>query len=635
LRLAALSLYITAIELNASPRPPKELKFPRNLRGEVLYRFGIPEAKRTTTFLLGSLGSEVPIEFNKQFDIVLGNPPWTRLRDDDDSETEQKTQKSATDELNETFTAIGRRVLTSRGFPELAKNYRNPDKNPDVPFLWRAMEWAKEGGTIALAMHPRLFMRTSGKGYQVWQCFLKSLEITGILNGTDLRKTAVWEGMDAAFCVIFARNTNPKPDHRFYFSSPIHEPRLNESGRFRIDYEAAKPLSAARVEQQPWILKTLSLGTWLDVEVMEALMIPNRKSFAAYWSHFDPEGDKGGKGYSTSEGSKQTDAPFLGAMLNFTPTSGSFVIDYENLQTFEDTYGCSTAYRPRTSAAYQPPLAILPKAPGDNRFSPKAYLSNIPVAFSQSYYGYSCADHPEADTLAALIYLLAHSTLFRYFTLMVSVSQGVDYMLFTKRDLGALPFPDIATMSVAIKRAIRNLAKRFQSDKNKPWQEMNKFIFGLYGLDADAVQVAEDTLFASAPYRKAGKDALDHTIADTRLQFTRTLKEALEPYFDVCGDHVAVRNAEFQPDFWDEPWFFLAISRETDKVPVHSNLMREAMNVANQHGTSRIIVHAPKKQGILLGILDQRRWWTATRARLCAQHIVRECLCAFGLQDIK
>jgi len=56
LRLAALALYITAIELNASPRPPQALKFPRNLRGEVLYRFGGDEVESKQAFPLGSLG---------------------------------------------------------------------------------------------------------------------------------------------------------------------------------------------------------------------------------------------------------------------------------------------------------------------------------------------------------------------------------------------------------------------------------------------------------------------------------------------------------------------------------------------------------------------------------------------------
>ncbi len=65
LRLAALALYITAIELNASPHPPQALKFPRNLRGEVLYRFGGEEVEGKSAFSLGSLGPEVSPDFDK------------------------------------------------------------------------------------------------------------------------------------------------------------------------------------------------------------------------------------------------------------------------------------------------------------------------------------------------------------------------------------------------------------------------------------------------------------------------------------------------------------------------------------------------------------------------------------------
>ena len=90
-------------------------------------------------------------------------------------------------------------------------------------------------------------------------------------------------------------------------------------------------------------------------------------------------------------------------------------------------------------------------------------------------------------------------------------------------------------------------------------------------------------------------------------------------------------EAEFQPDTWREPWFFLAISRGGDTVPVNPSLLRRAMEVANNRGTSRIIVHAPGQRGLLLGLLNQRRWWTATRAHLCSQHIILKHLGALGL----
>ncbi len=638
LRLAALGLYITAIELNASPRPPRALKFPRNLRGEVLHRFGDQDDadKKSAVFPLGSLGSEVPREFDSTFDIVIGNPPWTRLRDrknEGKDEAGKKERKSAITARNAEFTAIGRRVLDTCGLNELSKEYQNPDNNPDLPFLWRAMEWAKSDGVIALAMPARLFGRTTGKGFEVWRAILQSVDVTGLINGTDLRKTAVWEGVDMPFCVFFARNRLPGPGHRFHYAAPSYEPDLNGGGRFRIDYDVAHPISAARVESQPWLLKTLSLGTWLDVEVLETLTTNMPTTLKQQWSAWNPKNDKNGQGYNLSETVDMTPVGFLADMLDFEEPVEGFAIEYSNLITFEEQHKRENANRPRKAALYQAPLIIIPQSPGDDDASPRAYLSKQAIAFSQSYYGYSCAGHPEADTLAALIYLLPHSTLFSYFCLMTSRRSGFDRQTFNKEEFDALPFPDIAALSTATKSTVRSLARRLQKNVTKPWREMNEFIFELYGLDADAVQVAEDTLFSAASYRKAGRAALDCSARDTRADFVSTLHESLEPYFDVCGEHVAVREAEFQPDSWHQPWFFLSVSREAETVNVNPSLMRNAMKAANQRGCSRIIVHAPKKSGLLLGLLNQRRWWTITRARLCAQHIIRERLGSCGLPE--
>jgi len=408
---------------------------------------------------------------------------------------------------------------------------------------------------------------------------------------------------------------------------------LNSGGRFRIDYEVAHPIRAARVEEQPWLLKTLSLGTWLDVELMEKLLGPSLNSIADFWTAWDESGNKTGKGYDRSPGLTQKPAEFLADLLDFRPEASEFTIQFDELITYSERYGVRTAYWPKTEHLYQPPLVIIRQSPGQNPKSPRAYVSNQEVAFSQSYYGYSCAGHPEAVTLAALVYLLPHSKLFEYFCLMTSRRSGFDRQTFNKEEFDALPFPDIADLSAATKSTIRSLARRLQENVRKPWGEMNEFIFELYGLDADAVQVAEDTLFAAASYRRAGRAALDCTTRDTRADFLATLHESLEPYFDVCGDHVAVREAEFQPDTWREPWFFLSISREAETVKVNPSLMRRAMKAANQRGCSRIIAHAPKKSGLLLGLLNQRRWWTVTRARLCAQHIIRERLGDCGLPE--
>ncbi len=640
LRLAALALYITAIELNASPRPPQALKFPRNLRGEVLYRLGGEELQGEQAFPLGSLGPEVSAEFDKTFDIVIGNPPWTRLRDDKDEndDADKKATESATDEMNKEFTAIGRRVLATRGLDDLARRYQNPDKNPDLPFLWRAMEWAKDGGVIALALPARLFGRTSGKGFEAWRALLNSVQVTGLINAADLRwSSAVWK-VKVPFCLFFARNAKPEPEHRFHYAAPVNEPELNGRGRFRIDYESAQPISAALVEKQPWLLKTLSLGTWLDVEIMNGLMNPHPKSLIDRWLEWDETGTQTGEGYNRAPGSPQKRVKFLAELPVFKAPDEGYQIDYASLRTYGEIYGTNargeaSANKPRRHELFRPPLVIVPKAPGDDQFGVQAYLVDRPLAFSKAYYGYSCHGVEEDTLLASLIFLVMHSTAFRYFSLMRSSSLGVDRMILTKGDIDHFPFPDHRTLPARTKGVIHSLAQRLQYDASKPWREINEFIFRLYGLDADAVQIAEDTLFSAASFRKAGKAALDRTTRDTRVDFVQTLRGELEPYFDVCGEHASVREAEFQPDTWRQPWFFLAISREADSVPINATLMRKAMKVANEQGCSRIIVHAPNKQGLLIGLLNQRRWWTVTRARLCAQHIIRERLSACGLPE--
>lgn len=635
LRLAALALYITAIEVNGSPRPPKNLKFPKNLRDAVLFRFG---EGTPTGFTIGSLAAEVSSDRPDRFDLVIGNPPWTRLREpkreanEDDGEEEPR-HTTDTAKLSNEFTAIGRRVLNGRGLMGLAKKYQNPNNNPDLPFLWRAMEWAKQDGIIALAMPARIFGRTSGKGYDVWQAVLRSVQVTGLINGADLRKTPVWEDIDMPFCVLFARNALPKAKHRFQYASPLYEPDLNGWARFRIDEEATQPISVDRVEQQPWLLKTLSLGTWLDVEVIESLLKAFPGTLRSYWKSWNPTRNRTGKGYTLSRDLRQKQVPFLGELKDFCPPESGFSIDFERLSTFVENHGKATVYRSRGIELYEPPLVFVPKAPGEESTTPKAYFSQRTIAFSQSYYGYSCAGNAESEILASLIYLLAHSTLFRYFALMVSVSQGADHMIFTKQDFDALPFPDLATLSPTQKTDIRELRGRIESESSGALDQADAFLFHLYGLDGRSVQVIKDTLYSSIPYRKAGRDALERTQHETRTEFIAELQESLEPYFDVCGEHCTVQEAAFQPDEWSAPWYFLAVSRDADSVPVDANLLREAMKIANQHGSSRIVVQAPNRHGLLLGLLNRRRWWTRTRAFLCGQHIIRHHLSAFGLPE--
>src|SRR5207249_8533693 len=122
--LAALSLYLTAVELDPNPVPTDNLRF-KALRDRVLHNVRELDAEQEGA-ALGSLGPRVGSRFDGQFDVVVSNPPWTSVKA----------------QLGEKFGALCQEVI-GRISPEEGAKYRLPDNNPDVPFLWKATEWCK------------------------------------------------------------------------------------------------------------------------------------------------------------------------------------------------------------------------------------------------------------------------------------------------------------------------------------------------------------------------------------------------------------------------------------------------------------------------------------------------------------
>jgi len=182
LRLAALGLYVTVIELNEITTPPSAHHATKALQGLVLFDQRTATERTQTGFVLGSLGDAVDDQkFNGVFDVVVGNPPWSVVND-----------KERSDDLDRVGTEVARRVLTARSLDEAAIAYSNPGGVPDLPFLWRAAEWARRGGILAFALDARFILKQTQPGIIARNAWFHAVQVTGILNGSDLEKTPVW-----------------------------------------------------------------------------------------------------------------------------------------------------------------------------------------------------------------------------------------------------------------------------------------------------------------------------------------------------------------------------------------------------------------------------------------------------------
>ena len=189
LRFAALGLYLLSIELDPNPRPVDKLRFD-DLRGIVLHR--VKQEDEAEGKGLGSLGPFVGEEHTERYDLVIGNPPWA-----------SGTKLPDWGLVRTTVARIAARRKIANPSPPL------PNEGLDLPFVWRAMEWAKPDGQIAFALHARLLFQQGDGMPTARQALFEALDVTSIINGAELRQTRVWPQISAPFCILFATNRKP------------------------------------------------------------------------------------------------------------------------------------------------------------------------------------------------------------------------------------------------------------------------------------------------------------------------------------------------------------------------------------------------------------------------------------------
>lgn len=624
LKLAALSLYLTALELDPNPFPPNALRF-KKLRDLTL----IPTRGAGEEFpkfpVLGSLGSAIGSEHNEKYDIVVGNPPWTSWEGDEGRV------------INATVEQDIRRIASMRNrngqLDEIVATYHNPDLVPDLPFVWKAMEWAKYDGVISFVLHGRLLFKRARQGADARAAILRALRVTALVNGAGLKSAEVWPGIDQPFCLLFAKNRLPGEDDAFYFLSPERDAGLNAKSIIRLDYQAAQPVEWKVLEREPFLLKTLFLGTPLDANLLERLhgltvsedgeKPPMAMRLKDYWT--EARGLYSTQGYRVaSRCAKAANLIELnGGKLTPKNKGVGFLIDADALPDFDE----DTLERTRKPANYLSPLVIVKKAPGqgDDQIRARLAMNTRPVIFNESFFGYSAHGHPLGEDLASYLFLLMNSDLYLYYTLMISSRYGFERRVVLVEDLDEFPIVPIEILPNSFRKQATTLALKF-AEGNASRNQLNDWVYEAYRLEPSDRDVIRDTLETRMPYKDSW-NAADRQPTDGEVkQFVADLEKHLQPFFALTGETIKTRLVGIK----SEAWRFIEVARNqfvSDDL-IANGIHRIIETIADKSGASRI-VDASEPGHVVIGLLAKYRYWTPTRARLTSTEILRDFGSAF------
>lgn len=606
-QLSALALYLTALELDPDVATLRDLKF-QHLQGRVLLdaENWIDEP---SGLCLGSLSRPDSDSLCGQFDVIVGNPPWTSVA----SRAQQKA-----------FDQVARHAMEKRGIDSVA----NPDGVPDLPFVWQSTRWAKPGAVLAFALHARLLIKTTPQGLDARKALFSGLDVKYVLNGMELRNTPVWPSNAAYFCLLFARNQAAEAGSQFYAVTPAVDRALNAEGRIRIDHKDAWASDADMVGQMPHLFKTLAKGNGLDVALLEKIQRDVRRPLKSsdtrdsnrqsdlrrptLKAYADSVGINHGHGYQTS--SEDEESGFLAGlpMLPDPREALWHVVPTADLLPFEH----KRVHRKRHSNIYDPPLVLLRKSPSTQENAPTAMLALDRVAYRESYIGYSCAAVSEPHLMSVYLWALMNSKLFLYYALMTSSIFGCEREAMQKSDIEQFPVIPLESLPGESIALLRELLAKAES-REFVMQDVDSIINTIYRLAPADITLVEDRLSTALPFSRVKRSAISPPNQADVDRYLESLEKILKP-FDLSDQPLELTA---YPQSSLSPWRFIRVGeRNLDDMPKASDLLG-ALNMADDMGCTLVEFH--QERAIYVGVLNQRRYWTRTAARTLALDLIK------------
>jgi hypothetical protein len=617
LRFAALGLYLMSIELDDHPKPVQKLRFEKELRGSVLHQVGERGGKALLP-TLGSLGRNVDPAHIGRYDLVISNPPWA-----------SGTGLPDWHKVSEDVARIARERCPQAPSPKL------PNEVLDLPFVWRAMEWARPSGQVVFALHARLLFEQGECMPEARSAVFRALDVTGIVNGAELRQTMVWPEISAPFCLLFARNQVPAAGAEIRFVSPHLEDSLNAAGGLRVDAVNAETITSEQIVNRPEILKVLFRGSQLDLEVYDRLGSQGLSKLGVYWQRGAVAGAAAehlaGNGYQRlrkssrirkhGDGKPGVSAQYLWGLDELTRSAmESVLVNADHLTPFR----LERIHDPRPRELFVGPKLIVHESPPVRTARIRATVADVDLVFNQSFYGYNASGHPDGKRLIRYLALVVGSKYALWYALMTSGKFGFERETVEMFVVNGLPIRTFEELSSSDLEQIDMLFDSLVRDGSESaWSRVDSWVASLYGMRKRDLEVISDTLRFSLPYSANRRAAQAPPDAKMIRDFCETLSTDLNSLLRQSGKEIAAGKEEVRST---SPWKLIRVSATNDADAQSVADWPDILRIADQNAATEVLYPDSSHSCLWLARLNQSRYWTRSQAHLVARRIAWEHL---------
>lgn len=451
LGIAAFSLYLAALELDEEPVSDiRELKFDRLIG--------------TTLFLADTVHDQLPAPITERpFDAVVGNPPWTFVRQATPSRRRQAGEEQTT----------------------------RPRRSPDQEFLWGAARFAGESGRIGMVMKASPFFSKDLHAVDARQALLRQLTPAALVNLSALRKEGLFPDATGPALLFFVRCALGAQDDRLLVGSIPWTPDFRRNGVFHVGPGELRSVPLARVLKTPPMLKAACFGTVRDGWLIERL----ERSLPTLAELLERAGLKArGQGFQV-KGGDQNEPPshYHGLQVlsadNYTPIR----VGENSLTPFTH----AILHRPRNPEIFKGPLLICPKgnfagATESGRYS--AVASHMDLLYTESFFGISFAG--QSPEWAFILCAILNSSLTTFQLAFGGGVWGLERSTVEPHDLLALRVPDLATADPGLLRQVIGAEQQLSLDPHDPrrLEALDQAVHGLYDLERDEAVIADESV---------------------------------------------------------------------------------------------------------------------------------------------